>query len=189
MNLAIIGDSGCGKSTWLNRLGTGEFTKEHRSNKPGLECELRFATSRGDVIFRCFTYLNASIISDDTDGVIILYDAKSPKGSGRAIFHRDTVRRQHPEIPIVICGNKVDLKGENWTQYLPEIPQYLISAKSNFEFEKPLLDILRQFKEDNSIEFVPSEAVAPPEVIPSPALLARYRKELEDLEKLRQEVY
>ena len=79
-------------------------------------------------------------------------------------WHRDLLR-VCPDIPIVLCGNKVDVKDrkvkaksivfhrKNNMQY------YDISAKSNYNFEKPFLWLIRKLAGDSNIEFAAMPAL------------------------------
>lgn len=55
---------------------------------------------------------------------------------------------------------------------------YDISAKSNYNFEKPFLWLARKLIGDPNLEFVEMPALAPPEVTMDPALAAQYEKDL-----------
>lgn len=55
---------------------------------------------------------------------------------------------------------------------------YDISAKSNYNFEKPFLWLARKLIGDPNLEFVEMPALAPPEVTMDPALAVQYEKEL-----------
>ena len=55
---------------------------------------------------------------------------------------------------------------------------YDISAKSNYNFEKPFLWLARKLTGNANLEFVASPALAPPEVTVDPALMAEYQAEL-----------
>lgn len=55
---------------------------------------------------------------------------------------------------------------------------YDISAKSNYNFEKPFLWLARKLIGDPNLEFVEMPALAPPEVQMDPALAVQYEKEL-----------
>lgn len=55
---------------------------------------------------------------------------------------------------------------------------YDISAKSNYNFEKPFLWLARKLIGDPNLEFVEMPALAPPEVAMDPALAAQYEKDL-----------
>jgi GTP-binding nuclear protein Ran len=56
---------------------------------------------------------------------------------------------------------------------------YDISAKSNYNFEKPFLWLARKLTGNPNLEFVASPALAPPEVQVDPALMDQYQKELQ----------
>ena len=98
-------------------------------------------------------------------------------------WHRDLVRVCE-NIPIVLCGNKVDIKErkvkpKNIDFHRKKSLQYYdISAKSNYNFEKPFLWLARKLVGNPSLEFVASPALAPPEVTVDPALMLEYAHEL-----------
>ena len=56
---------------------------------------------------------------------------------------------------------------------------YDISAKSNYNFEKPFLWLARKLIGDPNLEFVAMPALAPPEVQMDPSLAAKYEEELQ----------
>ena len=55
---------------------------------------------------------------------------------------------------------------------------YDISAKSNYNFEKPFLWLARKLTGDSNLEFVEMPALAPPEVQMDPTTIAAYEREL-----------
>merc|ERR1712141_430043 len=90
-------------------------------------------------------------------------------------------------IPIVLCGNKVDVKDRKVTpkqisfqRKKANIQYYDISAKSNYNFEKPFLWLARKLVGDPNLEFVAAPALAPPEVTMDPEMIDKYNKELID---------
>lgn len=110
-------------------------------------------------------------------------------------------------IPIVLTGNKVDVKerkvkAKTITFHRKKNLQYYdISAKSNYNFEKPFLwlarklvgnqtlvstaqrKVLSRIRSTNPLfsqEFVAAPALAPPTVQVDEALLAQYQKEMHD---------
>jgi len=93
-------------------------------------------------------------------------------------------------IPIVLCGNKVDVKdrkvkAKTITFHRKKNLQYFdISAKSNYNFEKPFLWLARKLGGDQSLEFVASPALAPPEVQVDSNLMDAYQKELEQAQNM-----
>jgi GTP-binding nuclear protein Ran len=118
-------------------------------------------------------------------------------------WHRDLVRVCE-NIPIVLTGNKVDVKerkvkAKTITFHRKKNLQYYdISAKSNYNFEKPFLWLARKLVGNQSLvsenrgsmrneaelineqEFVAAPALAPPEVQVDQAAMAQYQKEMED---------
>lgn len=73
-------------------------------------------------------------------------------------------------IPIVLCGNKVDVKNrqvkpKQVTFHRKKNLQYHeISAKSNYNFEKPFLYLARKLTGDATLHFVEQVALQPPTV-------------------------
>ena len=70
----------------------------------------------------------------------------------------------------MLCGNKVEVKdrkvkAKQITFHRKKNLQYYdISAKSNYNFEKPFLWLARKLSGDNTLQFVEAPALAPPEV-------------------------
>lgn len=99
-------------------------------------------------------------------------------------WHRDLVRVCE-NIPIVLCGNKVDIKerkvkAKTITFHRKKNLQYYdISAKSNYNFEKPFLWLARKLVGNPQLEFVASPALAPPEVQVDADLMQKYQQEME----------
>lgn len=81
-------------------------------------------------------------------------------------WHRDLVR-VCDNIPIVLVGNKVDVKdrkvkAKQITYHRKRnLHYYDVSAKSNYNFEKPFLWLLRKLLGDMSLEFKEALALAP----------------------------
>lgn len=70
--------------------------------------------------------------------------------------------------------------GLNITSNMCYFPQYYdISAKSNYNFEKPFLWLARKLIGDANLEFVAMPALAPPEIHMDPQLAAQYEEELQ----------
>ena len=60
---------------------------------------------------------------------------------------------------------------------------YDISAKSNYNFEKPFLWLARKLVGDANLEFVEMPALEPPEVAIDHTLMQHYEKELIDAQQ------
>ena len=98
-------------------------------------------------------------------------------------WHRDLVR-VCTDIPIVLVGNKVDIKDRKVKAKAinfhrkKNLQYYDISAKSNYNFEKPFLWIARKLIGDPNLEFVAAPALMPPEVTVDQDLMKKYEDEL-----------
>lgn len=99
-------------------------------------------------------------------------------------WHRDLCRVCE-NIPIVLCGNKVDVKNR---QVKPKqvtfhrkknLQYYEISAKSNYNYEKPFLYLARKLTGDPHLTFVEEVALPPPEVHIDQAEQLKNEQELE----------
>ena len=100
-------------------------------------------------------------------------------------WYRD-LTRVCENIPIVLCGNKVEVKdrkvkAKQITFHRKKNLQYFeISAKVNYNFEKPFIWITRKVAGNNDINFVEAPALAPPEAEIDMAQMAKYQQELQD---------
>lgn len=57
---------------------------------------------------------------------------------------------------------------------------YDISAKSNYNFEKPFLWLIRKLVGDSNLELVEMPALEPPEVTMDPSLAQKYEQDLKE---------
>ena len=84
------------------------------------------------------------------------------------IWHRD-LTRVCQGIPIVLCGNKVDVRNRQVKakqvifHRRKNLQYYEISARSNYQFEKPFLYLLRKLVNED-LKLLEAPALAPPEV-------------------------
>ncbi|GIX77749.1 GTP-binding nuclear protein Ran [Caerostris extrusa] len=138
----LVGDGGTGKTTFVKRHLTGEFEKNMwQPLVDGYYIQGQCAIIMFDVTSRV-TYKNV------------------PN------WHRDLVRVCE-NIPIVLCGNKVDVKDRKVKaksivfHRKKNLQYYDISAKSNYNFEKPFLWLARKLIGDPNLEFVAMPALAP----------------------------
>ena len=98
-------------------------------------------------------------------------------------WHRD-LTRVCENIPIVLTGNKVEIKdrkvkAKQITFHRKKNLQYYdISAKSNYNFEKPFLWLARKLAGDNQLHFVEAPALQPPEFQLDEQTKAKYEAEI-----------
>jgi GTP-binding nuclear protein Ran len=175
--LVLVGDGGVGKTTFVKRHLTGEFEKKYNATV-GVEVHpLQFQTNRGLIVYNVWDTAGQEKFGGLRDGyyiggqcAIIMFDVTSRiTYKNVPNWHKDLIRVCE-NIPIVLCGNKVDVKDrkvkakaitfhrKNNMQY------YDISARSNYNFEKPFLWLARKLAGDANLEFTAMPALMPAEV-------------------------
>lgn len=190
--LVLVGDGGVGKTTFVKRHLTGEFEKKYVATL-GVEVHpLAFTTNRGPITFNVWDTAGQEKFGGLRDGyyiqgqcAIIMFDVTSRiTYKNVPTWHKDLVRVCE-NIPIVLCGNKVDIKDRKVKAKAitfhrkKNLQYYDISAKSNYNFEKPFLWLARKLAGDANLEFVAMPALDPPEVHMDPELVKRYEQEIE----------
>lgn len=190
--LALVGDGGVGKTTFVKRHITGEFEKKYVATI-GVEVHpIQFHTNRGLVRFNVWDTAGQEKFGGLRDGyyiksdcAIIMFDVTS-RVTYKSVpnWHKDLVRVCEG-IPIVLVGNKVDIKdrkvrAKNINFHRKKNLQYFdMSAKSNYNFEKPFLHLIKKLAKTEQIQFVEAPALLPPEVSISREQVLRYEAELE----------
>uniref|UniRef100_A0A4W5KPL2 GTP-binding nuclear protein Ran n=1 Tax=Hucho hucho TaxID=62062 RepID=A0A4W5KPL2_9TELE len=196
--LVLVGDGGTGKTTFVKRHLTGEFEKKYVATL-GVEVHpLVFHTNRGAIKYNVWDtagqekfgglrdgyYIQGknglhTVCNEPAQCAIIMFDVTSRVTYKNVPnWHRDLVRVCE-NIPIVLCGNKVDIKDRKVKVIITHFSKYYdISAKSNYNFEKPFLWLARKLIGDPNLEFVAMPALAPPEILMDPSLAAQYEHDL-----------
>jgi GTP-binding nuclear protein Ran len=174
--LVLVGDGGVGKTTFVKRYRTGEFEKKY---VPTLGAEVHpmpFTTNAGKIVFNVWDTAGQEKFAGLRDGYyieaqcgIIMFDVTSRiTYKNVPNWHRDLIR-VCDHIPIVLVGNKADVKERKVkTRSInfhrkKNLQYYDISAKSNYNFEKPFLWLARKLTGNSSLELAEAPAVLPPE--------------------------
>ncbi|OXA56989.1 GTP-binding nuclear protein ran-1 [Folsomia candida] len=193
----LVGDGGTGKTTFVKRLLTGEFEKKYIATL-GVEVRpLTFNTTRGQITFNTWDTAGQEKFGGLRDGyyiqgqcAIVMFDVTSRVTYKNVPnWHRDLIR-VCDNIPTVLCGNKVDIKdrkvkAKSITFHRKKNIQYFdISAKSNYNFEKPFLWLARKLVGDPQLEFLPMTGLAPPEVHIDPDMRKKMEKDWEEAENV-----
>ncbi|XP_077966733.1 GTP-binding nuclear protein Ran-like [Styela clava] len=189
--LVLVGDGGVGKTTFVKRHLTGEFEKKYVATL-GVEVHpLSFHTNRGKIIFDVWDTAGQEKFGGLRDGyyirgqcAIIMFDVTSRiTYKNVPNWHRDLVRVCE-NIPIVMVGNKVDIKDRKVKAKAivfhrkKNLQYYDVSAKSNYNFEKPFLWLARKLCGDANLEFAEMPALQPPEVSVDQEMIKKWDAEL-----------
>jgi len=188
--LLLVGDGGVGKTTFVRRHRTGEFEKRYIATM-GVEVHpINFHTSYGQIIYNVWDTAGQEKFGGLRDGyyingqaAIIMFDVTARLTYKRVPNWFRDITRVCENIPIVLVGNKVDVKDRKVTikqitfHRKKNLQYYDISAKSNYNFEKPFLYLARRLVNDNNLQFVEAPALQPPEVNVDENLMNEYQKQ------------
>ena len=165
--IAIIGDGGVGKTTYMKRFLTGEFTKFYIPTIGADLTVLDYNTTKEKIKFIVMEYAGQEKFSTslnryhDTFGAIVMFDITNRLSFKSIIQWANDYKQKCPNGLIIFCGNKVDIN----TKHIPnsEICRvtnlfkdsifFQISAKSNYNFEKPFLSFARSYFKDDQLNF------------------------------------
>merc|ERR1712232_929210 len=169
----------------------GEFEKKYIPTL-GVEVHpLKFHTSKGPIMFNVWDTAGQEKFGGLRDGyyiqghaAIIMFDVTSRiTYKNVPNWHRDLVR-VCDNIPIVLVGNKVDVKDRKVKPKAivfhrkKNLQYYDISARSNYNFEKPFLWLARRLLGESDLTFVEAPALAPPDLQVDPSLINEYEQDL-----------
>ena len=145
--VGIIGDRGCGKTVFMLRHATGDFSSEP---SPISQCMLKFATTKGSYNIVC------TEDKYDCDAMIYMMNLVKPQNEQK--IERILARFTKPKV---LCGNKCDrISARSPVAFVRHlittqaVKYFGISAKSNYNIEKPFLHILRELTSQPDLEFV-----------------------------------
>lgn len=191
--LILVGDGGTGKTTFVKRHLTGEFEKRYIATVGVDVHPLHFHTNCGMICFNCWDTAGQEKFGGLRDGyyiqgqcAIIMFDVTS-RNTYRSVpnWYRDIVR-VCDVIPMVLVGNKVDapdraVKAKMITFHRKKTLQYYdISAKTNYNFEKPFLWLAKRLANDASLCFTMEVVVAHAEEQMTEEQKAQLAAELEE---------
>lgn len=188
----MIGDGGTGKTTFLKRHKTGEFEKKY---VPTMGAEVRpldFHTTHGAVRLVCWDTAGQEKLGGLRDcyyvaaqAAILFFDVTARiTYKSLPSWYKDLVRVCGDGIPIVVVGNKCDskerkVKPKDILFHRKHNLQYFdVSARSNYNFEKPFRYILRKLANAPTLDFAEMPALVPAELTIDSATIEAANAEL-----------
>ncbi|CAE7447752.1 RAN3 [Symbiodinium sp. KB8] len=174
--LVLIGEGGVGKTTFVKRVLTGDYTKHYDATIGAEMRQLPFYTNRGPIVFNVWDTAGQEKYAGLRDGYylkaqacIIMFDLTA-RGSYLMVpeWHK-RISRIAADIPTVLVGNKVDVKERmvkaRQIRYHRRvgIPYFDISAKTNYNAVRPFLKIACILARDESLRFTEAPVLLPAE--------------------------
>ena len=195
--LIVIGDSGIGKSTFINKFST-EILEELVINDQKITVhKTRFPTSIGDIQFNIWDLDAASVETESSeeffagaDCAILMFDVTSRLSYKNTPFWFNKIRdsNQHELPPTIMVGNKADV--ENRKVKLKQITFHRkknlayndVSAEANYEIEKPFIHLAKRLAKEQDLSLVESPVVQPPGIMMDKTLIKSLEAQRQDLE-------
>jgi len=162
-NLLIAGDNKVGKTSFITKHKTGEFITSYTTSNPMEHNVLNFNTSDGKITLNTSEIASYDSLefASDINMAIIMFDLTELKTYERVFEWHENIRKMFKTIPIVLCGNKVDMgtdavKSKDILDLAKklELQYYYLSSKDNSNFEKPILHLLRKNMNNDKLTFI-----------------------------------
>jgi GTP-binding nuclear protein Ran len=150
--VAIVGEYGVGKSSYLEKLSMGRFKTRGKRSEGSENATVTFSSSEKRITFNTsivpgrYVSINdrsafySSVVS--VDAVIIIFDVSKRNSKVRAEKLREEILIYNKDVPIVLCGNKADLL------IAPDDSNCLISVETGLNLEKPFVELLKKLGSD-----------------------------------------
>lgn len=165
LTILVVGESGVGKSAYIRRFVDGEFLTEHIPTQGIDTTILDFPTNKGRIgvaVIECSDIATSGKFI--VDGILLMCSLTSVDSYNAIEGWYSFLCKKYPNVPILLGLNKCDrllsagclrLSSIKFHQQ-KGIEAYPLSAKSNYNFEKPFLYLLRKALGEDT-NFVDSE--------------------------------
>ena len=158
--VVILGDTAVGKSVYLNRLINGDFEQRYISTFGTEKKTLTLQSNYGNITFEILDTAGQEKFNDkamyNVQGSILMFDLSSTSNPENV---KNYLSRLGNGTELVLVGNKSDIT-LNFSQKIVRrmmqdlnCPYYSISAKSNYNFDKPFLHLARKLSGHADLSF------------------------------------
>lgn len=154
----LIGDAGVGKSTYVSKLANGDFKTEYTPTLGAEIHTLHLNTTIGNIVFNLWDTAGVGKFQGLADGYYLNSDCCIIMSDITGTITRKNMKeysRKFKEIcnnkPYIYTVNKSDIS--NCKQRKLKNTIY-ISAKSNLNIYEPIMILLRQIFNDETIEII-----------------------------------
>jgi GTP-binding nuclear protein Ran len=188
--IALIGDSSVGKSTFIERFKTGLFSSQYNPNLTVKITDIDLyifdesvASDATGIRFQIYEIPNAEQheeLIQECDAYFIMFDLTNKNSFNNISKYIDIIVNcnQSADIinlqqtkPVVFCGNKGDIpnrkvKNDKIYNFAANngLQYYMISARTNYHFDKPFLYLVRKLKNNHNLQLGEAPAILPPTI-------------------------
>ena len=174
--IVLLGDAGCGKTAFVNRISKGDYSKTY-SPTLGVEVTpIYLSTNQGDLIYSIWDTAGKAEfrgLKQDyyihADLAIIFFDVNDKTSFDNITKWEKEFENVCPNSPIIFLGNKVDIKGrlvypDAIEAKLAGQPYFDFSVRSNYNIEMPFLQAAKILLNNNNVFFIEKTPILPPVV-------------------------
>lgn len=142
LKISLIGDGGVGKTSYINRITSGAFSNVNATN----QTIHKYETNNGTIDVTFVDIINPIELDRlDSDAILLFFDMTNINTYNNLDKYIQYIPR---ETKVILCANKVDCKNTMSPQLIQWHKQhnccvFMISCKSNYQYEKPLLESIR----------------------------------------------
>ena len=164
--LSVIGDGATGKTVFIGKHSTSIFEKQYVFTMVTRVYPIRFHTNKGDVLCNCWDISGLKSLSRvgighhfGSDAALVFFDFGSKSTLSNTLKWKSDFNKECKNVPMVLCGNKVDLVSKVDERSPPALhgdersppvnikckfDDYCeLSTKTGFNFKKPFLKVLK----------------------------------------------
>lgn len=165
--IILIGDGGCGKTSFVNCLRKGEFSGKYIATQGVDVSPVTFTTNRGTVTFKIWDCAGQEKFGGLRDGyyiggnaVIIMLDLTNRSSLRNMENWVKDAGRVVGDVPVIVCGNKIDALNRKITEemikeVLPKtVPYFNVSAKINYNVQTVVLELAKKLTSYSDLEFI-----------------------------------
>jgi len=162
--IILIGDGGCGKTSYVNCLRKGEFSGKYIATQGVDVSPITFNTNHGTIIFKIWDCAGQEKFGGLKDGyyigasgVLLMLDLTNKLSLGTMEHWVKDAERVVGDV--IVCCNKIDALNRKITEemikeVLPKtVPYFNVSAKINYNVQTPLLELAKKLTGHSDLEF------------------------------------
>lgn len=168
--VVLIGPARSGKTSLVNLLQTGRFTRGYEPTIGVAVHPVSFMTNHGEIRFDVWDCAGNPEFAGlgvgnymGADAAIVLYSLTDDDYYQTVSQFHSSFRRIRPNVQTVIVGNKSDLALPEH-HGIPDVQYYEISVYRRQHLELPFLYLARHLTNHLDLEFIARPPIAPPVV-------------------------
>ncbi|XP_002134380.1 GTP-binding nuclear protein Ran-like [Drosophila pseudoobscura] len=166
----IVGNEGCGKSSFIQRHLTGQFMQQYMPTFGITVIKLIFQTTRGPICFEMWEGGKAEYVRSEGPNpffkkvqcAIVMFDVSLKDPAKNFAAFRAMTERVSPDVLKYVCGNKADVKLSKPNNRRKKIYRCTkMSVKTDVNTLVPFQHLARRIFKDSSLQLMSRTTMLP----------------------------